>query len=107
MMRTSAACSSPAGSRGSSPHRESLPPGASSRENGGGGGRPSPEGETCRMKHLLVGLALLLGVGAMSNSTVPANGAENPLLFVSSFAAGEEGGIQAFRLDAAAGTLTP
>jgi len=59
------------------------------------------------MKHLLVGLALLLGVGAMSNSTVPANGAENPLVFVSSFAAGEEGGIQAFRLDAAAGTLTP
>lgn len=59
------------------------------------------------MKHRLASLALLLLVGAMSDTTVQATGAEKPLVFVSSFAAGAEGGIQAFRLDPAAGSLTP
>ena len=48
-------------------------------------------------------LLLLLGV----RLAAPSVAAEAPLLFVSSFAAGEKGAINAFQLDTATGTLKP
>src|SRR4051812_35455845 len=60
-----------------------------------------------RMKPLIAGLSLLLAAGTMSVSSTEAAPREQPLLFVSSFAGGAEGGIQALRLDLATGRLTP
>jgi 6-phosphogluconolactonase len=46
-------------------------------------------------------------VVAMMTFVVPAFAADGPLLFVSSFAPGEQGGIQAYQLDETHGALTP
>jgi 6-phosphogluconolactonase len=59
------------------------------------------------MNHPLVRLALFAMVGMMSDSTARTPGTDGPLIFISSFAAGSDGAIHAFRLDAAAGRLMP
>lgn len=48
---------------------------------------------------------LLILVGAMLSFTVQEANAEGPLVFVSAFAAGDQGGIHAYQLDLNAGTL--
>ncbi|MBM3457824.1 MAG: lactonase family protein [Armatimonadetes bacterium] len=58
------------------------------------------------MKRLLLGLVLLLVVGAMTDSTAQPTGDDRSLVFVSSFAGGTEGAINAFELDPASGKLT-
>ncbi|PYV07358.1 MAG: 6-phosphogluconolactonase [Acidobacteria bacterium] len=59
------------------------------------------------MKHPLVGLLLPLMVGMMSDSTAQTSSTDRLLVFISSFAGANDGAIQAFHLDRAAGTLTP
>ena len=54
--------------------------------------------------NLLRSMFLIL-VGAMLSSTVQEANAEGPLVFVSAFAAGDQGGIQAYQLDLKAGSL--
>ncbi|MBS0206034.1 MAG: lactonase family protein [Planctomycetes bacterium] len=49
----------------------------------------------------------LLMVIAMLSHSVSSAQSRDPLVFVSSFAAGDSGGIQAYRLDEATGSLTP
>jgi len=46
-------------------------------------------------------------VSTMLSHTLPAARADDPLVFVSSFAAGDRGAIQAYQLDAANGRLNP
>ena len=48
-----------------------------------------------------------LMAGAMLSHTLPATLAHEPLVFISSFAAGELGGIQAYQLDTKTGLLNP
>src|SRR5687767_2104938 len=57
------------------------------------------------MKHLLITFLLCLGVGLMSSTAIGAG--RDPLVFVSSFAPGDQGGINAYRLDLDSGKLTP
>lgn len=52
-------------------------------------------------------LALLVGMIFMSDHNAHSANDARPLVFISSFLGGAEGAIQAFRLDATAGTLTP
>lgn len=59
------------------------------------------------MKRTLWTLVLLIGVSMMAGSDAHTANADRPLVFISSFAGGADGAIQAFRLDTAAGTLTP
>jgi 6-phosphogluconolactonase len=54
-----------------------------------------------------VRLMISFMVAAMVNQTVTTILADEPLVFVSSFAAGEKGAIQAYRLETKAGTLQP
>ncbi|MFN3652167.1 MAG: lactonase family protein [Armatimonadota bacterium] len=58
------------------------------------------------MRRALLALLLLL-VGTMSGNTAPTKSSDRPLVFITSFAAGGDGAIHAFRLDPSAGTLTP
>ena len=46
-------------------------------------------------------------VGAMLTQTLPTALADEPLVFISSFAAGDKGAIQAYQLDSKAGVLNP
>jgi 6-phosphogluconolactonase len=46
-------------------------------------------------------------VGLMLSQTLPTAIADEPVIFVSSFAAGDAGGIQAYELNTSTGTLTP
>ena len=48
-----------------------------------------------------------LMVGAMLSQTLPLAQAAEPLVFISSFAAGDKGAIQAYQLDTKAGALKP
>ena len=50
---------------------------------------------------------LPLMIGAMLSHTLPATLADEPLVFISSFAAGEQGAIQAYHLEPTTGALKP
>jgi len=57
------------------------------------------------MPHHSLRYILLLLVGAMLNATTSQAQADDPLLFISAFEAGEKGAIHAFHLDTATGQL--
>jgi 6-phosphogluconolactonase len=59
------------------------------------------------MKSILVRLLLPMVVTAMSSHAAQASKADHPLVFVSSFAPGNDGGIHAFQLDLPTGRLSP
>ena len=46
-------------------------------------------------------------VGAMLSHSIPTANAEEPLIFISAFAAGDKGGIHAFQLESKTGDLKP
>ena len=62
-------------------------------------------GEIPEMIRGLAVLVLLLGVGLMSNGNAHGATEGGPLVFISSFVGGDEGAVQAFQLDTAAGAL--
>jgi 6-phosphogluconolactonase len=59
------------------------------------------------MRRVLTPLLLPLLAGVLWTSAVSTARAEDPVVFISSFAAGEKAAIHAYRLDVTAGTLTP
>src|SRR5262245_22591562 len=59
------------------------------------------------MKSFLVRLMLPMVVAMMSSHAAQASNADHPLVFITSFAPGNDGGIQAFQLDLPTGRLTP
>lgn len=56
--------------------------------------------------HLVRSLFSLL-VGAMLSNSIPTADADEPLIFISAFAAGDKGSIQAFQLESKTGHLKP
>jgi 6-phosphogluconolactonase len=59
------------------------------------------------MKPLIAGLAMAALVGTMSSSPAQETGGQNPLVFVTSFAAAGNGAIRAYHLDRGTGKLNP
>src|SRR5438094_6569164 len=59
------------------------------------------------MNSIMLRLLLPMVVTVMSSHAAQASNADNPLVFISSFAPGNDGGIQAFQLDLPTGRLTP
>ena len=59
------------------------------------------------MKDNFVRSLFPLLVGAMLSNTIPTANADEPLVFISAFAAGDKGSIQAFQLETKTGQLKP
>jgi 6-phosphogluconolactonase len=59
------------------------------------------------MKPLLLAGLLILTVATMPDTSAAPKTGDRPLVFISSFAAGSDGAINAFRLDPTSGALTP
>ncbi|MBC8113574.1 MAG: lactonase family protein, partial [Candidatus Saccharimonas sp.] len=59
------------------------------------------------MTQTRIRLLFSLMVGAMLSQTIPTTQADEPLVFISSFAAGDKGAIQAYQLEPTTGVLKP